>query len=395
MSVKQGKTVIVSKHVWHWEWLALGLVGLFVFSSHIYQDFWETMRHGIVVWDALFDGRLLDFYAYCGGNSGGIKCGSDTLFVMSKASYDFTIYLIFAIWNFPLWLIEHFSGVNIQNSLVAMLYAKSMLLVAAGITGHLVVRITRLVTGTDVEASGLLISYLSSSALMANILIVGQYDVLSLIFILAGVYYYLKNDGKRFLLFFTIAVSMKYFALMYSLPLLCIKEKNLLKIAGKAAISLSLSFAEKALFYIGTVSGNNSLALKLVEYRIFGVPVYCVLYLLLLLYCYFSRVQSDARWFRQTLFVGFVTYVLLYIAAPAYPYWVVLAIPFMTMLVHTSGGLYGLDTLLSELFEDSLLVYSYVYYHWCYSSESVVRGVTYSILGSRHPFPVNMGGVYF
>ncbi len=119
--------------------------------------------------------------------------------------------------------------------------------------------------------------------------------------------------------------------------------------------------------------------------------MYCVLYLLLLLYCYFSRVQSDARWFRQTLFVGFVTYVLLYIAAPAYPYWVVLAIPFMTMLVHTSGGLYGLDTLLSELFEDSLLLYSYVYYHWCYSSESVVRGVTYSILGSRHPFPVNMG----
>lgn len=129
-------------HAFLIEFIILGAIGIFIFSSHAYQDFCETMRHGLTVWDALFDGKLIDFYAYCGGNNGGIYCGSDTLGTYMDARYDFTIYVIFAIWNFPLWLIEHFGGGNIQNSFIAMLYAKSMLLAAVAVTGRLIIMIS-------------------------------------------------------------------------------------------------------------------------------------------------------------------------------------------------------------------------------------------------------------
>lgn len=48
-------------HAFLIEFIILGAIGIFIFSSHAYQDFCETMRHGLTVWDALFDGKLIDF----------------------------------------------------------------------------------------------------------------------------------------------------------------------------------------------------------------------------------------------------------------------------------------------------------------------------------------------
>lgn len=140
--------ILKSKHSFTYllEFAILGGIGILVFSSHVYRDFYETMRHGLTVWDALSDGRITDFYAYCAGNGNGIYCGSDMLGTYMDARYDFTIYILFAVWNFPLWLIEHFSGINIQNSFTAMLYAKSMLIAAAAVTGKLIIMITRTIT---------------------------------------------------------------------------------------------------------------------------------------------------------------------------------------------------------------------------------------------------------
>jgi hypothetical protein len=368
------------------EWFVLGFFGLLIFSSYMYRDFSETMRHGMIVWDALFDGRLLDFYAYCGGNSTGVVCGSTAFSTVMDARYDFTIYVIFAIWNLPLWIIEHFRGGNIQDSFVAMLYAKSMLLVAVGITGYLVKKITALITASEDKCMpGLLLSYCSSCTLMASILMIGQYDILSLIFILAGVYYYLKEENKKFLLCFALAVSMKYFALLYMLPLLCLKDKNPLKIIGKLALSLSITAALKLLFMLGTygssvIATNNGLIDILSDYKIFsGVSMFWASYLILVIHCYQSQNPSPSRHYQETIFAGFSTYILMYVAAPAYPYWIVLAIPFLTILIHTSGNKYGLNTFLCVIFEAALLVSLYTRYSWCYSREAYGNMLLYRL----------------
>lgn len=382
----------------NWEWLILGFIGIFIFSSHMYSDFWETMRHGMVVWDALFDGKILDFYAYCGGNSGGIHCGSDLIGSNMEARYDFTIYIIFAIWNFPLWLIEHIRGGNIQNNFFAMLYAKSMLLVAIGITGYLIKKIVRLITNSYDNVPGLVLSYCSSCTLMASILIIGQYDILALIFILAGVYFYLRDNTRNFLICFIIANSMKYFALLYLVPLLCLKDKNPLKILGKLALSMSLSVAFKLLFTLGTygssvLSTNNDLLDILISYQIFsGVSLFWVSYIILVIYCYRSNNPSSSRHYQETIFAGFVTYALLYTSSPAFPYWIVLAIPFMTIMIHTSGRLYGINTFLAVLFEVSLLLNLYTRYSWCYSSVTFGNMLLYKIIPNKAVGALNLGG---
>lgn len=371
------------------EFALLGIVSLFVFSSHMYQDFWETMRHGLTVWDALFDGKILDFYAYCGGNSGGIYCGSDTLGTYMDARYDFTIYIIFAIWNFPLWLIEHFTGSNIQNSFFAMLYAKSMLLAAVAITCRLIIMITARITDGTQNTSGLVLSYLSSCLLLASTLIIGQYDILSLIFVLAGVYFYLNNNEKGFIICFIIANSMKYFALLYMLPLLCLRDKNPLKIIGKLALGMSLSVFWKILFSFGTygssvMSNNNGLIEILTDYQIFsGVSIFWVSYIALVLYCYKKGGGSSGLQYRRVIFAGFATFALLYTSTPAYPYWAVFMVPFLTIMIHTSGRLYGINTFLTVLFEACLLIKHYIWYPWCYSRVTYGNMLLYKLCPNK------------
>lgn len=376
-------------HTFLIEFIILGAIGIFIFSSHAYQDFCETMRHGLTVWNALFDGKLIDFYAYCGGNNGGIYCGSDMIGTYMDARYDFTIYVIFAIWNFPLWLIEHFRGGNIQNSFAAMLYAKSMLLAAVAVTGHLLILITRKITGGAQNNAGLILSYLSSCLLLASLLIIGQYDVLSLIFILAGVYFYLNDNRKYFLICFIIANSMKYFGLLYLLPLLCLKEKNPLKLIGQLALSMSLSIFWKIFFSFGTygsavLSNNDGLISMLTSYQLFsGVSIFWVSYLVLVIYCYKRSSMSQARHYHEVIFAGFVTYMLLYTATPAYPYWVVLLIPFLTIMLHTSGSLYGLNTWLTVMFEAALLIRHYTWYSWCYSRVTYGNMLLYKLCPNK------------
>ena len=381
-----------------YEFLILGVIGIFIFSSHAYQDFCETMRHGLTVWDALFDGRLLDFYAYCGGNNGGIFCGSDTLGTYMDARYDFTIYVIFAIWNFPLWLIEHFGGGNIQNSFIAMMYAKSMLLVAVAVVGRLIIMITGKITGNTQHNAGLILSCLSSCVFLASILIIGQYDILALIFILAGVYFYLNDNSRAFIICFIIANSMKYFGLLYLLPLLCLKEKNPLKIILKLALSMSLSVFWKVIFSLGTygsavLSNNDNLIDMLTSYQIFsGVSIFWVSYIILVLYCYKSHGSSLQKHYQDVIFAGFVTYMLLYTSTPAFPYWVVLPIPFLTIMLHTSGRLYGINTFLASLFEASLLLKHYIWYSWCYSRTTYGNMLMYKLLPNKAVGAPDIGG---
>lgn len=392
------KSILVNFKEFNIEWLILGIVAIIIFSSHMYNDFWETMRHSLKVWDALFDGKILDFYAYCGGNNGGIYCGSDLIGSYMDARYDFTIYLIFAIWNLPLWIIEHFSDINIQNYFLAMIYAKSMLLVAIAITARLITVLIKDVTKNDERTPGIILSYLSSCVFLASILTIGQYDVLSLIFILLGTHFYLKDNYKGFIISFIIANSMKYFALMYMLPLMCLKQKNIFKLAGNAILSMSLSFFFKFLFSLGTygsavLASNDGLIGILFEYQVYkNVSLYLVSYLALVLFCYNSKADcSYSKHCKDVIWTGFTTFILLYVATPAYPYWVVLCIPFLTLLIHTSDKNYSINTLLALLFEVSLLIKHFTWYSWCYSSKTYGNMLLYKLIPNKAAWNPGIG----
>lgn len=83
------------------------LLCLMFFYSFIYNDIIETMRMGIDVWYSLFDGQLNYFYAR--------RTPVDAIAYPKTVQgvYDFPIYIVFALWNFPLWIAENFFDVDV------------------------------------------------------------------------------------------------------------------------------------------------------------------------------------------------------------------------------------------------------------------------------------------
>ena len=83
--------------------------------------------------------------------------------------------------------------------------------------------------------------FLSSAVVFVEIGLVGQLDVLAFPFLLLGIYYYQRKNYKKFILFFSIAISFKLFPLFIFIPLVLLYEKNVLKIIFKTLLALSFT----------------------------------------------------------------------------------------------------------------------------------------------------------
>jgi Gpi18-like mannosyltransferase len=89
--------------------------------------------------------------------------------------------------------------------------------------------------------------FATSPFVIFSVFIFSGYDVISVFFTLLGFYYYLKKDIKRFIFFFAIAISCKYFATILFFPLILMIEKRPIHITkylilGSLAVALGLCF---------------------------------------------------------------------------------------------------------------------------------------------------------
>ncbi|WP_251492995.1 hypothetical protein [Otoolea muris] len=90
--------------------------------------------------------------------------------------------------------------------------------------------------------------FLSSAALFVIVFVVSQVDGFALFLLLLGFYFYLKGNGKAFLLCYMIAMPSKMFAVFLFLPLVLLKEKRIPCIFAALALSFSGSIFSKLLF---------------------------------------------------------------------------------------------------------------------------------------------------
>ena len=100
-----------------WLWGVLAVVSIAFYSIYCYSDVIWTTRNGLTLWYMIFEripiGR---FYV--------------TPYPLAEgdwhAYYDFFIYIIFAIWDFPLFIYEKLAGTSFADNYIALWYAKSI-----------------------------------------------------------------------------------------------------------------------------------------------------------------------------------------------------------------------------------------------------------------------------
>jgi hypothetical protein len=182
--------------------------------------------------------------------------------------------------------------------------------------------------------------FLTTPVAFFNQFIFGQYDIFTLALMLLGIYFYLKNDMWKFVLFFGLAITFKYFALLFFLPLLLLKEKKYGKLLLRC-IGVAVPIALLTLIYIGSEAFRNGvLGFNPVSFifntgfGIFGdirLSVVIVAFVLCCAWAYFTEPKDKVDEVKWMFFLSNVVVFIYFGLSMWHPQWILLAAPFMVI----------------------------------------------------------------
>ncbi len=345
--------------------------GIFLFYSFIYSDILITSRHGINLWECLFTGNIGNFYEY----NSVAKVESYAFYMELGAFYDFPVYIIFAIWNIPMYVVEKNSDINLFQSLPCLMYMKTILIVFSIGTLTAMRKIAQLCGVTRERLFLLSIMFLTSVLYVSSVVIISQYDIIAICFMMWGLFFYMQKKMKLFHIFFAVAVPIKFFAFFMYIGLILYKEKNLLKDLFYIVIPfLPIGFFRVCIPFFEM--SNDEVGFR----HLFSngipvstgsaVPLFIIFLVMFYAVCYIRQWQGNQEkaFYRETIETGFWIYTIIFGCSKAFPYWIMYWLPFLLLvlllgkaelfkvnlllemicsisyiLVHTagSGGLYG------------------------------------------------------
>lgn len=168
--------------------------------------------------------------------------------------------------------------------------------------------------------------------------IFGQYDIFTVFFTLLGVYFYFKNDDFKFALFFSIALTFKYFPAFVFIILLIYREKNIIKIIKQCAIFI-IPFAIELLIYIsdsafreGVFSfGANSFIFGLTLKTEYGmnIKIFLMFWIFICGYTYFNEVKNKSENEKYIFYYLSLVSFMLFGLSHWHPMWIIFITPFL------------------------------------------------------------------
>ncbi len=385
------------------------IVTVFILTtSTAYNDFYATTRHGMEFWTVLFEGRPLQFYEHCSN----IKYGNSIYYGNAGCAYDFSVYAVFAIWNFPIWLIEKIWSINAQDNLLCVVWGKMLMVCAVLVSVRLLCEIYSLITENGMggkQKDFLILNYLASLLLLSYTISSGNYDILSVVTILYGIVNYLKGNYKKFLIWFMIAATFKYFAIFVFIPLLLLKEKRILFIIRDMMILISLSVVEKIIFtrhHISRLSEsagggflevvpNVTVAGKTTMGGTETISLLFVLYAALIIYCYMQDDNKNMLIFRKkSIYICLCSWAIFFMFVSINSYWIVLIVPFLILTLQTGNANKKINYLMEAIFSVAMFLTLNMRQYWILGGNTCMRMLPHRILCFFFPEVMKVGGYH-
>jgi len=315
--------------------VCVGITILF-FTCFYYSDLLSTTRHGINIWESIKQKEFLSFYSF----NLRRPIGYD---LVSSAIYNIVVFFCFAIWNLPLWIYEQIRGWDSLMTPIGLLYSKLFLIVLTIIVIKEMNNVAELL-GSDKKKIILMDFFFLSSMFYWNpVVILGQYDILALIFILRGFKYHIEKNEKKKVLAFAVAILFKQFALLPYVIIVLINEKNIFKIIKRLAMAFPILIVTEGIYYITDYDGKvamNSKAtslMKLVESNAYPASLGQImpgvlLVLLIFFFCYVGKYEDKYIEIKMT----FLAYLSFFAMCIANPYWIILLLPFICIIIFSN-----------------------------------------------------------
>lgn len=220
------------------KWALLILVLGASYAIFMYADMLDTINNSIAFTKAFFNGKFFEFY----------ELSVEMAVTRYAANYSVPIYLLLSIWNLPIFVLSGALGVDFITWWVGLLWSKTFIVMFALLSSYMIYKILLLCNIKKKRAYLGVFLFLSSIIVFDVIFVTVQLDIIPIFFMLLGLYGYLKKDNVLFFLSFTIAVPFKMFALLLALPLILLRQKNLLKAGGTWISMTALLIIEKILY---------------------------------------------------------------------------------------------------------------------------------------------------
>lgn len=332
------------------EYRELALIVISIILSTIifsYSDFKALTVNTIQVWDALFSGRIQEFFLVSAENLRNSPAGGN--------SYGILYLLPWAIWNFPIW-ITHMSEYSNVLTPMCLLWSKLFLILCSIITSYYVKKIVDKFTGD--RSIGILsfILTLGAGSLLVSVGYSGQDEIIYLMLMIMGINYLLDGKRKTAFALFGYSVICCNAILIPVLAILLLYEKNILKLLSYLILFIA---PDKIISFLCGSSDvewlvNSSQYKMTANYTMstymdwfFGrstlstgvgtISLYIVVLVLIYVKCYFTKTDEKEKLSYDTLFYPTIILVGMCLLSWLHFYRYYICIPFLVCTILIKG----------------------------------------------------------
>lgn len=362
-------------------WYLILAISTLLFLSHTYGDILLTTRHGINFWNILFKGQIIHFYSY------------DLL--QLQAVYSFPVYVVFALWNFPLWILEYFFKIDVMNIVYCLIWSKIMLLIFLLISTMTMKKICIELGMKKEVGNWCLLFYMSSSFIFSSLFVISQYDIIALSFMLIGVLFYLKGKFSKFIFWFMIAISFKFFALLVYIPLVLLFEKRIIRILKYLVEGISFTLLFSLIFMFDSASKQSGAfmldAIKLfsnyiLQLSIGNTSLFYLLTIILFIYSYYKETKNIEELRNYCVYLSFVVFGIFFACVRTNPYWAIFLTPFTALLIFQNPNRMRINVILEILMCSSLIFAQMIVFYWCFGIQTMKAMILPMLFGNSESF---------
>lgn len=331
--------------------------------------------------DLIAEGRIQDFFIT------SVPSGNMQHTFVQPPGYNILVYIVFAIWDLPIWLLQRYAAVDVMNNFAGLMWIRMMPVLALGYSAYLLHSILTIMTEDRRKADFGCFLYLTSLIVFSSVILIVQYDILLIVWMLLALRAYLKEDLKGFILFAGISLCFKYFSLLFILPLLLLKQKNVWKLI-RDVVLLAIPLLLTTLPFRSTMQDASNFTIGLLVRYIrseeHGFNIRVLTLLLINIYCFVRPWTGSKRDGETAVWAVFLSMAVMFAMGLSHPYWLVMVAPFLYIILivrpqHQRSGL-----ILEIVGWAAMVVAQMPVFHYCFFGDTMYQ------MGLKYIFPKDM-----
>ncbi len=222
------------------------LIALYAFTMTQYGDLNITILHSKELLSCIRHGEFMSFYDVTWEKAliGDYLEASPYY----SAYYNILLYLALAVIILPIRLFECVFPNIIISNLFYIMWVEFFLCIILLASARIIDYICSIQIKNKLNCKMVALFYLTSAVTLFSTVGFGQLDIIPTLLMLLGVKKYLEKKNMMFVVFFSIAISMKSLALLVFVPLVLVREKNIIKVLVDLCGGIAMTFVSSMVF---------------------------------------------------------------------------------------------------------------------------------------------------